>query len=377
MTILMINDNFKIVGGAERYFYNLAKLLRANGHNVFTLTFDDFERSQNNDFVLKQYQNKFGQFFAHRFISFRYFKIRKIVRRIDPDIIHLHNIYENRYSILLASWNYKTVQTANDLNIIFPGYLKIFSGNKNSFLLKSRALWQRLIKNIFISRFLAPSDFIKDEMIKYGYQQVSKLPHFFEPLSPKRINNHQEPLVLYSGRLIKGKGIGYLAEVFKLLSANKNLKLIVAGNGPEKYRLDNLAQDNSQITLTGWLPAGELKKLYARADVLVITSAIPESFCLVAAEALSNFLPVVAFDVGGINELIKDGYNGFLVKVGDVKNMTEKINLLLKNRALAEKFSLNIKNSLSAADNPYSRDSHYRQLINIYEKSRNNLPANY
>ena len=74
----MINDNFKIIGGAERYFFNLVKLLKDRGHKVFTLTFADFESFKDNDFVLKQYQNKFGQFLAHRFISFRYFKIRII-----------------------------------------------------------------------------------------------------------------------------------------------------------------------------------------------------------------------------------------------------------------------------------------------------------
>ena len=374
----MINDNFKIIGGAERYFFNLVKLLKDRGHKVFTLTFADFERFKDNDFVLKQYQNKFGQFLAHRFISFRYFKIRKIIKRVQPDIIHLHNIYENHYSILLAGRGCRVIQTVHDLNFIFPGYLQSFYKNTNDFLLKIRVSWHRFINNLFINYFLVPSQFLEKEMIKYKYKNLIVLPYFLDSEPIRTDKNNKLPIILYSGRLTQEKGIDHLITFLNyLLTQEKYFQLIVAGEGPEKSILQKIAENNSQLKLAGWLAYDQLKKLYAQADLLIVTSSVPENSPLVIYEALTHQLPVVAFAIGGIGELIKNNNTGFLIEPGNAKIMAEKVNELLKNNGLLKIISLNIKNYLNQADNPYGQNRHYHQLINIYDQIRNNLPANH
>ena len=86
---------------------------------------------------------------------------------------------------------------------------------------------------------------------------------------------------------------------------------------------------------------------------------------------------MVAFAIGGIGELIKNNNTGFLIEPGNAKIMAEKVNELLKNNGLLKIISLNIKNYLNQADNPYGQNRHYHQLINIYDQIRNNLPANH
>jgi len=80
---------------------------------------------------------------------------------------------------------------------------------------------------------------------------------------------------------------------------------------------------------------------YAESSTLVMTSE-HEGFGLVMAEAMSCGLPVVAFDVPcGPREIIKNGYNGFLVPFGDVKTLSEKIIELIENKDLIKSMSCN------------------------------------
>ena len=76
---------------------------------------------------------------------------------------------------------------------------------------------------------------------------------------------------------------------------------------------------------------------YNSAAVVVVPSRWQEPFGLIGGEAYSYFKPVIAFDVGGISEWLKDKETGFLVKEGDVVAFAEKIEFLLNNPKEAEK----------------------------------------
>lgn len=98
---------------------------------------------------------------------------------------------------------------------------------------------------------------------------------------------------------------------------------------------------------------------------MVVPSIWPEPFGLIGIEAMYFGKPVVAFDVGGISEWLKDRENGFLVKFPDKKQFAERIKLLLEDSSLTEKFGRNGKEMVKRFLN---KEEHINRLLQIYHE---------
>lgn len=105
-------------------------------------------------------------------------------------------------------------------------------------------------------------------------------------------------------------------------------KFLVIGDGPERTKIENLIANNGlkdKIRITGFREdAVDLLRL---SDVIILTS-FQENFPTVLTEAAFLAKPIVAFDVGGVSEIVEDNKNGFLVPFGNVEEFTKKISLL-------------------------------------------------
>jgi glycosyltransferase involved in cell wall biosynthesis len=112
-------------------------------------------------------------------------------------------------------------------------------------------------------------------------------------------------VALFLGRLVPEKGVDLLMKAIP-----RGARLIVAGSGPERVRLERLASDGVQFL--GEIRGAEKRHLLAAADVLVIPSRV-DGAPTVAREALAAGVPVLASRVGGLPELIRDGVDGLLV----------------------------------------------------------------
>jgi glycosyltransferase involved in cell wall biosynthesis len=121
--------------------------------------------------------------------------------------------------------------------------------------------------------------------------------------------------LLFLGRLTKLKGVAELLRAIPLAEKRlgRPLNVTVAGDGPERNRLEQLAAQN-QLTaeFTGWVGSGRQADLMERADLLVVPSLWPEPFGLVGIEAGLHGLPAVAYDSGGISDWLMPGYSGEL-----------------------------------------------------------------
>ena len=80
-------------------------------------------------------------------------------------------------------------------------------------------------------------------------------------------------------------------------------------------------------------------------------------------EAAACGVPIVASNIGGNNEIVRDGYNGFLFEFGDVEDMCRKIRKILENENLAKKFS---KNGRVVATSEYSLERQISKMKKIY-----------
>lgn len=174
--------------------------------------------------------------------------------------------------------------------------------------------------------------------------QWGRLPSFIEArFLGKRV-------LLTVGRLIRRKGVSWFVRQI-LPQLPDDVVYAVAGDGPEKEAIERSAEAaglSNRVVLLGRVSEDELEALYARADLFVMPNVVVpgdvEGFGLVGLEAAVRGLPVVAADLQGIPEAIRDGKNGYLARPGDAADFTEKLGEVLDlpapdRRRLGKKFA--------------------------------------
>ncbi|MEM2026012.1 MAG: glycosyltransferase family 4 protein, partial [Desulfurococcaceae archaeon] len=140
--------------------------------------------------------------------------------------------------------------------------------------------------------------------------------------------------ILFAGYLYKLKGVEYLVRAMRLvLNERKNVKLLIAGDGPERARLIELAKKlgmKDKVAFLGAVPYNEMPKLYQRCDVFCLPT-LGEPFGKTLIEAMACAKPVISTKRGGPSEIIEDGKNGFLVPPADPEAIARKILLLIED----------------------------------------------
>ena len=151
-----------------------------------------------------------------------------------------------------------------------------------------------------------------------------------------------------AARLQAVKGLEHFVASAKiLLEKNKNLMFLIAGSGSledslKSYIKENKLEDN--IKMLGFLK--DIDSFYNAIDINVLTS-YSESFPYALLEGARLKKATVATAVGGIPEMIKDNQTGFLIKPEDSKDIAEKIEILLKDKSLIQKFGENFYDYVS------------------------------
>jgi glycosyltransferase involved in cell wall biosynthesis len=135
------------------------------------------------------------------------------------------------------------------------------------------------------------------------------------PLPAAPVRKVPSGRILFFGRLTRVKGVDYLIEALSKASGllGSSLTLTVAGDGPEKSKLELLARRlKVNATFTGWVQDKQIRQFAAENDVVGVPSVWPEPFGLVGIEAGGLGLPAVGYAVGGIPDWLLPGETGEL-----------------------------------------------------------------
>lgn len=138
-------------------------------------------------------------------------------------------------------------------------------------------------------------------------------------------------------RLSQEKGLDVLLRATaQLVERGVPLRVVLAGDGPERARLDRLAQQlniSSRVEFRGDVPHDRVPAVLAELDIFVLPSRA-EGFGVAAVEAQAMELPVVASDVHGLPDVVDDGKSGLLVPAGDVEALAGAIGRLAADAGL-------------------------------------------
>jgi len=138
--------------------------------------------------------------------------------------------------------------------------------------------------------------------------------------------------VVFIGRLIAGKGVAHLIEALKELP---NLEAIIVGDGPDRQRLEDLAQ-GLRVTFVGEVPPEAVVQYLQQARMLVLPS-LREGLPNVILEAMANGVPVVTTRAGGTADLVRHNESGLLFDPGDVPQLVQHMDQLSSNDTLWER----------------------------------------
>ena len=177
------------------------------------------------------------------------------------------------------------------------------------------------------------------------------------------------PCVLFVGSLIPRKGLPFLAEAAKkVVKEYRETKFVIVGDGPLRNQLVSYLETanlQGNFMFLGNVKEDVLSALYNCADVFALPS-IQEGQGIVLLEAEASAKPVVAFDVGGVNEAVRNGETSLLVKRGSSDELANALLKLLGDKALREKMGVNGRRFVTEN---FTWDICAQKMLNVYHEA--------
>lgn len=407
MNILQVNKFYYRKGGAESYVLDLSSYLKEHQYNVvpFAMQHEKNIASPYQKFFAKNRETEkvsinwkgLKTFFAMMYSLEAKRSMKSLLNDTKIDLAHVHSIYTQLSpSILDALHNKKipTVMTVHDHHLVSPQYNIWADGSVPD--VRNKSIWKaarsRFHKRSFmasfaqtltfklhramkmyeknIDQFICPSYYLRNQMIAAGFseQKVTVIPYGIE--TSKKIPSFKHDNYFFSvGRLSEEKGVDFIVDLARVLP---ELTFKIAGTGPFEKELHNASHDLSNIEWLGYQTGDVLEKLYEGATALLLPSLVHENFPLVTLEAMSRGTPVIANQVGGVQEIVKDRQTGMLVQVNDEQQWIEALLRLAYDEAFQKQLSKTAYNHVMQHHKP---EDHFEKIEELYKKVVNKKVA--
>lgn len=405
MRILIVNTRHFHGGGDSTYTFNLANLLRSKGHKVaFFAMQDDRNISDSNadlfvsfiDFKeLDKNKNPLTGLRVMRRVIYSTEarkKFSQLLERFRPDIIHIQNIHAHITPSVIFEAKKRglpVVWTLHDYKLICPNshflidqkgeiceacrrnsyYQAIFKQcKKDSILASAMAAIEAYAHRIMglrkiVDLFLTPSVFLRRKLIDRGFppEKVKHLPLLLTDDMFHDVDEDEGYLLFFS-KLDPIKGIYPL---LKACQKAKKIHFVLAGHAEEALtgQLPEILPPNTKYV--GMKHGGELRNLILRARAVILPSLLYENQPFSIIEAFAAGKPVIASDLGGMTELVKNSKGGLLVPPGDVQALAEAMKWMAIHAKEAKEIG---QAAREYAMREHSPKKHYERLMQIYER---------
>lgn len=313
--------------------------------------------------------------------------ISNLLKRERPDVVHIHNLYPLFSPSILTACrvhDVPVVMSIHNYNLTCPigtheqnGKVctKCLGGKEHwciisnctgslmksvNYALRSVFARKRRYYHDYINTYIAATEFVKTWLAQNGYSKdkIAVIPHTLPvPETPADPSHGQ--YALYAGRIEKVKGVGVFLEA-AAKAAHIPCRLYGDGFMKDYY----VAKTPPNAALLGSVPYEKMSDVYRGARFLVFPSLCFEGFGLVAAEAMSHGLPVIASNMGGIPEIVEDGVTGCLFEQGDSEHLSYFMKKLWNDPALCKK--MGTAGRKKVLEN-YSGELFYKRYRAIYE----------
>lgn len=244
-------------------------------------------------------------------------KIDRIIKEFSPTILHAHKIDIDGYMAKKISEKYN-----------IPYILTLRNARKYNL--------DKLEKDVVngAEARIALSPVIKSKIAPYTQKEITIIPHgineeLFHPIENLRINKHTKFITI--ARLLDWKNIDRIIEAFSKVEGEFSLDIY--GKGPEYNNLQALITQlnlEKKIKLNGFIEYNKIPEVLGKSDVFVLLS-FPETFGRVYIEAMSCGLPIIASKGAGMDGIIMNGEEGFLINHKDDQAILKIINSFLEN----------------------------------------------
>lgn len=355
MKVVHINTEFSWSGGEVQTYY-LVKGLENHGVENTLIT------QPNSPLAAKAKEEKIKVieiFMKGEWDIAAVLKLRKILKKIEPDVLHLHTSHAHTLGLLAGKLTkVKKILVTRRMDHPIRKFLSRIKYNKVD---KIAAISEGVKKALIAGG-------VKKDKVTVIYSSVDE-PNV-SPISDLReeFNLGDDALLLGTvASLVKRKGHRYLFEaIVKVKDKFPQVKLLVAGEGPLEEKLKKLVEKLSlenEIIFTGFRK--DIPEILSILDVFVLVS-LKEGLGVSLLEAGSYGLPIVATNVGGIPEVVRDGITGLLAPPKDSEALAEKIIYLLSHPEEARKMG---ENGRKWVRKNFSVEKMVNTYVNLYEHS--------
>lgn len=344
-------------GGAENHLSSLVRQ-QVKIHKIFVIYLrgNDYWKRKLESKGIKVIKLKLNKLIDIKNLLITIYKINKLINIHRPQIVHSHLSSMEFIGSIIKFFNKKKfkfivtkhldsffLEASNGQNNFFQGIFLDYFILKNADKVICISLQ---IKKYFLKKIRIPKNKLK--VIYYGLNKYD-----LENKKKSKIKNinifelKKNFTICCIARHVKQKSLDFLIKSFYEFKKIENKsKLILVGNGPETQKLKLLAKNLDIYKDIIWINYVEnILQILNLSKVFVLTSKY-EGFGLVLLEAMYAKKPIIASRVSAIPEVIKNNWNGFLFKYGNIKDFNSKL-IKIKNSNISKKFNKNSELSLN------------------------------
>ena len=365
--ILFIIPSFR-VGGAEIQLLTLLKGIDKNRFEPFVAVF--YSDKGLDPFFNKITGIKIFYLKKNRAFDFQsILKLHKLIKKYNFQIIQAFNISARLLGFILAKVNTVpvTILTERSANLLYTSLGSRFYLFFEKYALRYASL---VVANSYAGRKFLLSRGVPSNSIKVIYNGLDPerlcVRRSKEEILEQFYLQRASHVVAFVARLEEQKDpLTFLQAAKKISETHTTTFFLYIGDGPLTSLVKKYAEDWSiadKIIFTGY--QNNVADFWQIIDILAVTSQKVEGCSNVILEAMTFGKPVVATDVGGNSEIVKNGKTGFLVPSKDSSSLAEKIILLLNDKILYGQISTAAKEEALVRFSSERMVSSYETLYN-------------